>query len=87
LAILEAGGITRDRSGSQLAIGAKYLARKNASRVAVIGAGERARPALAAYARVRPVSRVFVNSRTVASAEAFIREVRVVRAVRDLPGA
>jgi ornithine cyclodeaminase/alanine dehydrogenase len=75
LAILEADGITRERAGAQLAVGAKYLAREDAGRVAVIGAGERARTALHAYSRVRRVSDVSVCSRSKASARAFSLEM------------
>lgn len=74
LAVLDATRITAMRSGAQLAVGAKHLARKDSSRVAVVGAGRLARTSLEALARVLPIRRVAVWSRSEGSVREFIRE-------------
>lgn len=74
LAVLDATRITAMRSGAQLAVGARHLARGDSTRLAVLGAGRLARTSLKALARVLPLRSVRVWSRTEASVREFIRE-------------
>lgn len=60
LAILESGYITAVRTGLAGALGADVLARRDASRVAIVGAGTQGRVQLASLARVRKIEAVSV---------------------------
>lgn len=62
LAIMHDAGLQRMRVGATSALAAKYLAREDASRVGMFGAGWQGRPQLEALARVRKLERVEVHS-------------------------
>ncbi len=64
LAMMDALAIRDVRTGAVGAIGAKYLARANASRVAVLGSGAVSRNGLIALSKVRKLSHVNVFSPT-----------------------
>ena len=68
--------LTELRTGAPGALAAELLARKDASRVAMIGAGSQARYQLAALREVRPVREVFAWSRSPERARAYVAETR-----------
>ncbi len=73
IAIVQDGLLQRFSVGAINAIGAKYLAREDASIVGLIGAGGQAGPQLAALKQVRPIRRVRVYSPNAAEAAAFAK--------------
>ena len=60
LALMEGDALTALRTGAAGGVAARYLARKNASRVALFGAGVQARSQLQAAMAVRRIERVLV---------------------------
>ena len=66
LAVIEADHLGRIRTGAASGVATKYLARPDASRVAIIGAGRQARTQLEAVAGVRTIqaARVYARSET-----------------------
>jgi ornithine cyclodeaminase/alanine dehydrogenase-like protein (mu-crystallin family) len=85
LAIIEAGRLGQMRTGAASGVATKYMARQNATSVAVIGAGYQARTQLAAIAAVRPVSTARVFSRTEPNRESFAREMSEALGIKVLP--
>jgi alanine dehydrogenase len=93
---LDGTHVTDFRTGAAGGLAAKYLARPEASRLGLIGAGAQARTQLAAVLKVRPIREVAVFDRHLAHAQKFAdyvtatygvasRAVAVARdAVRDL---
>ena len=75
VAMMDGGEITRRRTAAASALAADYLARKDASTLTVVGAGALAPHFVRAHAAVRPIRRVFINSRTLAKAEALAAEL------------
>ncbi len=75
LAIIEADHLGRIRTGAASAVATKYLARKDAAQVAVIGTGGQARTQLEAVARVRRLASVKVFSRDEQRRLSFCREM------------
>jgi ornithine cyclodeaminase/alanine dehydrogenase-like protein (mu-crystallin family) len=78
VALLNATYLTRLRTGAVCAIAAKYLARRDASRLAVIGTGAMAREQVAGMLAVRPITQMFLYNRTKEKAEQFAAYVREV---------
>jgi len=74
LSVLESGHITALRTGLAGAIAADTLARKDASRVAVIGAGTQGRVQLSSLALVREISAVSVFDTVRSAAEHYAAE-------------
>lgn len=74
-AVMDGVYITRVRTGSAGAVGARYLARPEARRVAIIGAGVQGHAQLEALAADRPLREVFVWSRTAHRRETYAREM------------
>ncbi len=75
VALMDGGEITRRRTAAASALAADYLACKDASTMTVVGAGALAPHFVLAHAAVRPISRVFVYSRTLAKSEALAAEL------------
>jgi ornithine cyclodeaminase len=71
LAALDGPTLTAWRTAAASALAATYLARKDASHLAMIGAGTLAPHLIAAHAAVRPISRVTIWNRTHAAAVAL----------------
>jgi ornithine cyclodeaminase/alanine dehydrogenase len=71
VSLLDADWITAHRTAVTAAIAVKHLARRDASRVAVIGSGTQARELLAATAQVMTMTQVEVFSPTARNREAF----------------
>lgn len=75
-AMVEAGSITEIRTGAASAVATELLARKDASSLALIGAGAQARSHLAAIRLVRDITSVTVYDLNGAAAEKFAAEAR-----------
>jgi ornithine cyclodeaminase/alanine dehydrogenase-like protein (mu-crystallin family) len=75
ISVLQDGILQRYSVGAINAIGAKHLARTDACRVGLIGAGNQAAPQLEALKVVRPIRHVQVYSPSRAEAEAFVQRV------------
>ena len=69
VAMMDGGEITRRRTAAASALAADYLAARDASTLTIVGAGALAPHFVMAHAAVRPISRVFIHSRTLAKAE------------------
>lgn len=77
-ALLAANHLTALRTGAASGVATDLLARRDASVLAVFGAGVQARSQVAAVRAVRPIREVRVVSRGGASAEALARELQEV---------
>lgn len=91
LAVLDGDAITHRRTAGASALAAGWLARADARRLLVVGAGQVARLLPQAYRAVRPIDRVDVWARSPARAEALADDLRQqglpARAVADLQAA
>jgi ornithine cyclodeaminase/alanine dehydrogenase-like protein (mu-crystallin family) len=70
---MSANTITTMRTASAGAVAAKYLARKDAESVAVIGAGVQARAQLSALREIYPVKRVYNWDRNTEASQAYAK--------------
>ncbi len=75
LAILEAAQLGAVRTGAVSGIATRYMARKDASTVGMIGVGGQAATQLEAVCKVRDIRQALVYSRTEVKREAFAREM------------
>ena len=73
-AVLDGTALTALRTGAVSGLATRYLARPDARRLVIFGAGVQARSHLEAMRAVRPIEEVVVISRTPDRAEAFVRE-------------
>ena len=73
IADLDGTHVTDFRTGAAGGLAAKYLARPEASRLGLIGAGAQARTQLAAIMKVRPIKEIVVFDRHLEHAEGFCR--------------
>jgi ornithine cyclodeaminase/alanine dehydrogenase-like protein (mu-crystallin family) len=76
LAIFPDGVVQRMRVASSSALAARYLARDDASTLALFGSGWQAGSHLPAMCAVRPIKRVNVFSPTKKNREAFVKELQ-----------
>lgn len=76
LALLDSSSITALRTAAATAIAAKFLARHDASTVAIAGCGAQARSQLRALSRVRPVASVMAYDLDRRTSESFTAEMR-----------
>lgn len=76
LSIMDGRYITEARTAAVSAVSVKHLARKDATRLAIIGTGVQARSHLEAITAVRQLEHVKVWSRSVANRTAFAQEMR-----------
>ena len=76
LAIINDGVLQHMRVGADGAIGARYMAKRDARTVGMLGSGGMARSHIEALVRVRPIERLRVYSPTRANREVFAAEVR-----------
>lgn len=76
VALMDGRFITEARTAAVSAVSARYLARADASRLAILGTGVQARSHLEALALVRPLSDVRVWSPNPASRERFVTEMQ-----------
>ena len=75
LCALEADHLGRSRTGAASAVATRYLARADATRVGLIGAGRQARTQLEAVAQVREITAARVFGRDAAKLREFCREM------------
>lgn len=75
LSLMQGDHLGRIRTGAASGIATKYLARPDASRVAMIGTGRQARTQLQAVARVRNLTGVKAFGRDPSRLQAFCREM------------
>lgn len=78
LALFDANWLGQIRTGAASGVATKWLAREDASTVAVLGAGFQAASQLEAVRAVRNIKKVFVWSRTKVNAEAFANKHNAV---------
>ena len=76
LAVMDGRALTVWRTACASALAARYLARADASRLAIIGAGALAPYLARAHASVRPIREITVWNRTLAKAEALAETLR-----------
>jgi len=81
LALLEAGAITAVRTAAVSALAADRLARRDASTLAILGAGTQARSHVEAMLEVRPIERVRVWSRDPVKVSRFAEEQTALHGV------
>ena len=72
---------TNFRTGASGGLAAKYLARPEASRLGLIGAGAQARTQVAALVKVRPIGEVVVFNRHLEHAQAFAEKITAIHGV------
>jgi ornithine cyclodeaminase/alanine dehydrogenase-like protein (mu-crystallin family) len=75
LALIDGTELTLRRTACASALGASYLARADASRMVIVGAGALAPHMVRAHAAVRPIRQVAVWSRTRANTEALAQSL------------
>lgn len=80
--LLDNGYLTAVRTAAAGAVAARWLARRDAKRAAIVGAGEQARLQLNALMLVRDIEEVAVWSRDVAQAERYAADVSREHGVR-----
>ena len=74
-AVIEAGKVNAYRTAAADAVAADLLARKDASTLAVFGAGNQAGYEIAALTRIRPITEVLVVSRPSERLDGFVEQV------------
>jgi ornithine cyclodeaminase len=91
LAVIDGQALTLWRTAAASALAASYLARQDARRLVMVGAGALAPYLIAAHASVRPIDDVLVWNHNFARAETRAAELAgrpyAVRATRDLEAA
>jgi alanine dehydrogenase len=85
LAIMDDHYISAMRVGATSAVASKYLARKDATVMGLLGAGEQAKTQVTAHLAVRPLTKVKVFSPTKANRERFAREVGAETGIEIIP--
>lgn len=76
VAMMHANELGRLRTGATSGVAVKHLARVNARRHAVFGAGYQAATQVEAVSKVRPIEHIRVWSRTTERADRFCQEIR-----------
>ncbi|HUR44055.1 MAG TPA: ornithine cyclodeaminase family protein [Aestuariivirga sp.] len=88
VALMDGTELTRRRTAAASALAADYLARKDASRMVLVGAGALGAHFVRAHAAVRAISHVSIFNRSVEKAETLARELTAsglkASAVEDL---
>ena len=85
LAIMNDGFLQHMRVGADSGIGAGYMAREDASVVAMIGSGGMARSHAESFAAVRDIKRIQVFSPTKANREAYAAEIQEKFGIEVIP--
>jgi alanine dehydrogenase len=85
LAMINDGVLQHMRVGAGAGIGAKHLARQNATTVGMLGSGGMARTFLEAYCAVRPIKHCKVFSPTKANRETYAREMTQKLGIEVVP--
>lgn len=76
LSVLDAGFLTKVRTGAISGVATKYLARQDAKVLAVIGAGVQAKGLIEAVLAVRDIKTIHLSSRTIAKAQHLATQLR-----------
>jgi alanine dehydrogenase len=76
LAVMEASSLTAMRTGAVSGVATKYLARTDAKRVGIFGAGVQARTQLSAIACVRRIEGAWVYDKDAERAESYAEEMK-----------
>ncbi|MES1925524.1 ornithine cyclodeaminase family protein [Salinisphaera sp. T31B1] len=76
LALIDGDQITARRTAAASALGASYLARKNADSLLILGAGRIGSLMAAAYRSVRPIERVTVWNQSMGNAQRLVDSLR-----------
>lgn len=84
LAIIHDGYLQKMRVQATNAIAARYMARKNARSMALIGSGWQASAAIEAMRFVRPIEKVNVYSRSPENREKFVQRMRPLHKDMDI---
>jgi ornithine cyclodeaminase/alanine dehydrogenase-like protein (mu-crystallin family) len=85
-AVMDGAELTAQRTAAVSALATRHLARADARRLVVLGAGVQARAHVAAMRAVRPIDEVVVISRTQDRAEDLVRSLHGVTARMGSPG-
>ena len=85
LALMDDHHISTMRVGATSAVASKYLARKNAKVMGLLGSGEQAKTQVTAHLAVRPLTKIKVYSPTKENREKFAREMSVETGVEVIP--
>ncbi len=85
-ASIDGAALTALRTGAVSGLATRYLARQDAVRLVIFGAGTQARAHLKAMLAVRPVDRVTFVSRTEGRAEALAGSAREMGVTADVAG-
>lgn len=75
LALMDGGSLTAIRTGAASGLATDLLARKDASSVAIFGAGVQARTQLEGVCAVRKITKAWVHDKDVARAQAFAKDM------------
>lgn len=75
LAVMEADRLGQLRTGAASAVATKYMAKREAGSIGILGTGRQARTQVVAVSRVRPIALVKCYSRSAARREAFAEEM------------
>lgn len=78
LAVIDGGELTARRTAAASALAASHLARKDASRLLVVGTGRLSVNLIEAHSRVRPITEVVIWGRDRAKAEQAVSEARAL---------
>jgi len=76
VAMMDGTEITRRRTASASALAADYLARQDASRMVLVGAGALGAHFVRAHAAMRPIKHVAIFNRSMAKAEALAKNLK-----------
>ncbi len=85
LAVIAANALGQIRTGAASGVATRYMARKDARAVGMVGSGSQAETQLAAMCAVRPIERAFVYSRTAERREAFAERMSALLGVDARP--
>jgi len=85
-AVIEGAALTALRTGAVSGLATRYLAREEAARLVIFGAGTQARSHLEAMLAVRPVDRVTIVSRTADRANALAGSARELGVTAEVAG-
>jgi ornithine cyclodeaminase/alanine dehydrogenase-like protein (mu-crystallin family) len=86
-AVMEADRLGQLRTGAASAVATRFMAREDASRLGVFGAGRQARAQIEAICAVRPIKEVTVYARTADRLKAFCRETAEATGIVVVPAA
>ena len=86
-AVMDADRLGQLRTGAASAVATRFMAREDASRLGVFGAGAQARAQIEAIRAVRPIEKVTVYARTADKLKAFCREMAEATGIKIVPAA